>query len=253
MGVLFAVNPRRKRRSKSRKHRSAAQRAATARLVALNRRTRRNPRRTTRKMRRRQRGFVMAPSAHRVRRIRRHARRAFGAIRARFGGGLMGNAAGLLKAGAIGGAGAVAVDVGMSWIKGYLPTSMQSPVNTDGSANFGYFGAKAALAIALGAYGSKLPVVGKYAGRAAEGALTVMSYQLLRPLVPSTMLGAYVNPAPTMRPGMNGVRGVRAYPALPVRSNANVPGRGARASAVVSAINGGRQISSEGFPRATPG
>jgi len=257
MSTLFMVNPRSKRRrGKSRKHRSAAQRAATARLVALNKGFRRNPRRKSRKAsRRKQRGFAVM-SAPRVHRLRRRARRAFESMRSHFaGGGIVGSASSLLKAGAIGGAGAVAVDVGMSYVRSYLPSSMTSPVNADGSANFGYFGAKAALAIALGVYGRRIPKLGAFAGRMAEGALTVMAYQLMRPMVPANMLGAYMNPAPTMRAGVSGlrsVRGVAAYPALPVRASASA-GKGARASAVLSAVGTARQIHSEGYQRATPG
>jgi hypothetical protein len=242
MPVLYTVNPRKRR--KGRKHRSAAQRAATARLVAMNRsrKMHRNPRG---KSRRRQRGYAVAasPRVHRkIRRFVRRSRRTFRALHRRYSGGMMGSAVGILKAGAIGGIGAVSVDILMSYTKPFLPASMQSPVNPDSSANFGYFGAKAALAVALGTFGRRLPVVGRFAGQMAEGAMTVLAYQLIRPMVPATMLG-YMNPAPTVRGtgayvsggGSAGQPRIGAYASVPVRSGAQ-SGSGARASQVLSMV-----------------
>lgn len=231
MNLLYAVNPRRRRRKskahKSRKHRSAAQRAATRRLISFNKGKSApalNPRR-----RRRSRAFRRNPTGR--------ARSMFGAVRSS-------GAITLLKNGAIGGAGAVVVDIGMGYASQVLPAAIASPVNNDGSANWAYVGTKTALALALGLFGRRIPVAGPYVSQMAEGALTVMAYQIMRPMVPATIALGYFNPAPTMRP-IAGVGGVRryvsnagragAYTSIPVRAN-NAVTRGASAAQVVDIV-----------------
>lgn len=179
---------------------------------------------------------VAAPVVHRRRRSRRsavrvsrrRARRSFGGFRAS-------GAISLLKAGFVGGAGAVLVDVGMGQVRGFLPASMSAPMDANGGPNYGYYAAKAGLAIALGLYGSRLPVIGRYAGSMSEGALTVLAYQFLRPMVPANLsLGAYFNPAPMQRPRQ--LSGVGAYASIPVRAGSG-GGRGGRAAQVLSAVS----------------
>lgn len=151
----------------------------------------------------------------------------------------------LLQKGVVMGAGAVAVDVAMGYASRALPAGFASPVNTDGSTNWGYIGIKTALAIGLGVYGRKLPVVGQYASDAAAGAITVMAYSLIRGMVPTSIPLGYYNPAPTQRP-LNGLQkyvsgGVSAYQSLPVRSEASA-GRGAAAAQVVDILGRRRSV-----------
>lgn len=217
MSALWTLNPRRRRRHKHRakarrRHRSAAQRAATARMLAA--RFGANPRRRARRSSRR----VARRSGHRV---RRH----FSSIAP--------GAMSMLKNAGLMGAGAVVVDVGMGYVGKVLPAAA-SPVNADGTTNWMYFAAKAGLALGIGIYGRRV-LPGGFAGKAAEGALAVMAYQIVRGLVPSGVaLGAYLNPAPTMRPlpqarnpRMAGLAGIGVY---------DSDAAGARAAQVVKLI-----------------
>lgn len=199
MSVLWTVNPKRR---KSRKHRSAAQRAATRRLVAMNK-SRRNPAR--RRRARRSANPVVIHHTRRVsaRRYRRNPSRRSSVM----SHANTATVKGLLMRGVVGGAGAVLVDVGMGYASSFLPASMATPADaTTGAPNYGYFGAKAALALALGIYGKRFT---RHAGNMAEGALTVLAYQFIRPMVPAGIRLGYMNPAPTMRP--RGVAGVGKY------------------------------------------
>jgi hypothetical protein len=236
MSLLYTINPSKRRRgskkARSRKHRSAAQRAATARMLAANR------------ARRRGRSHPMAAHSNprrRRRSVRHHARR----IMRRFHRNPMklpnmGGVTGMLKNGLIGGAGAVFVDIGMGYTSKVLPATLATPNNADGSANWGYVGVKTALALALGLFGRKVPVIGRAAGQMAEGALTVLSYQILRPMVPSAISLGYLNPAPTMRPQSGVGRYLSAYQnvkgaRVPVRQVA-AASRGANAAQVLSLV-----------------
>lgn len=241
MNLLYTVNPRRRKRKSAarsgrRKHRSAAQRAATRRMLAANRASRG--------------GAVAVMGKRRRRRSRAFRRNPGTAVARRYGGGgslfagvSTAGVTGLLKSGAVMGGGAVAVDIGMGYASKVLPETMVSPVNTDGSANWGYFGAKTALALAVGIFGRRLPVIGRYAPQMAEGALSVIAYQLLRPMVPASIAMGYLNPVPTMRPrrmqgvGRTGkyVSGAGAYFPQSVRGGNGV-GRGASAAQVVNLI-----------------
>jgi len=236
MGALWAVNPSKRRK----KHRSAAQRAATRKMLAANRsRFRRNPSkkhvaveepRAKRKYtkRRAKRGGKIMRRARGL--YRRHASRfTSGAITA------------LLKNGAIAGGGAVLVDIGMGYASGMLPASMATPTDSNGALQWGYVGAKAGLALLLGTLGKRI-MPAEIAGTMAEGALTVLSYQLIRPMVPASLKLGYINPAPvanrTQAVGAY-VRGAGAYASLPVR--ASVPARrGANAAQVVRMVNSRR-------------
>jgi len=193
--LAWIVNPRR-RRTKARKAgkrrgRSAAQRAATARMLAANRSRRGGSHRS----------YARNPSKRRRSVARRGARR--GARRASVSAS---GAIGMLKDAGVMGAGAVAVDVGMGYLGRVLP-SAASPVNADGTTNWLYFTAKTGLAIGLGTYGRRF-LPGGWGPKMGEGALAVLAYQIMRGLVPSGValggVGAYFNPAPTMRPQLAG-------------------------------------------------
>lgn len=176
--LLLSGNPKGRRRRG--KRRSAAQRAATRKMLAANG----NPRR-------RRRGRRHAVAHHRR---RRGGRGLFAGLRGHSGGAMS-----LVKSGVIGGAGAVGVDILMGYAQPVIPAAMASRVNADGTMNFGYYGVKAAVALGIGLYGGRFLPAG-IAPKIAEGALTVMSYEILRTFVPATMtMGrmGYFNPAPT--------------------------------------------------------
>ncbi len=230
MNLLYTVNPAKRRRRtkgrKSRKHRSAAQRAATARMLAANRSKRGG------KVTRSRRRFRRNPSQF-VARAQQHASRGFSMLKT---SGIVG----LLKSGVVMGAGAVAVDIGMGYTARLLPASMANPVNADGSANFAYVGTKTALALLLGIYGRRLPVVGPYAGQMAEGALAVLAYSMLRPMVPQSVALGYLNPTPTFRPAQRtaGVgKYVSRYESLPVRANGGADAGTSRGSNAAQVVN----------------
>lgn len=233
MNLLYTVNPSKRRRrgkraSAHRKHRrrgrSAAQRAATRRMLAARFGT--NPVKRSRRRR--------SSGKSRMRRVRRAASRGLASFRA---SGVMP----VLQKGIIMGAGAVAVDVAMGYASRVLPAGFASPVNTDGSTNWGYIGIKTALALGLGVYGRRIPVVGQYAADAAAGSITVTAYGLIRGLVPASIPLGYYNPAPTQRP-LNGLQKyVSAYQQIPVRSEA-AAGRGAAAAQVVDIFGRRRSV-----------
>lgn len=234
MNMLWSPNPRRR---KGKRKMSAKQ----AKYFGGKKR-----RRSGSRSMRRQAGFATVPSisVHKRRRVRRSmrvaAKRARRGARRLFGAFSRSGALNLLKAGAIGGAGAVAVDVAMGQVVGFLPPSMQQARTPTGDANLGYFGIKAAIALGLGMYGSRLPVVGKYAGNMAEGALTVMAYQFMRPMVPANLsLGAYFNPGATRRPALNAYQSPRPAQ-IPVRAGVSAGGRGGRAALALSMVRNSR-------------
>lgn len=225
MNMLWSPNPRKRRRKMSAKQRKYFGGGKRKRRIA-----------------RRQAGFVAMPGFTHKRRGRRRSMRAVirhSKRRARraFASFSRSGAMGLLRAGAVGGAGAVLVDVAMGQIAPFLPAALAVPKdNQTGAVNYGYFGTKAALAIALGIYGRRLPVIGRYSEGMAEGALTLIAYQFMRPLVPATLnLGAYFNPRATQR-----TQGLSAYatPRIAVRSGGDT-GRGSRAANVLSMVNAG--------------
>lgn len=205
MSLAWIVNPRRKRRkakARRRSGRSAAQRAATARMLAANRAKRGGGKRSRRV--RRNPAILANP---RRRSYRRNPSRGMARARRRFAmaGGAKG-AMSMLKAASIAGAGAVAVDIAMGYAGRAIP-QVATPMNTDGTVNWGYFAAKAGLAVGLGVYG-KYVVPGGMTQKMGEGALTVLAYQIIRGFVPAGVAlggtGAYFNPAPTMRPRLAG-------------------------------------------------
>lgn len=186
--TLALVNPRKRRRKNpSGKRRTAKQRAATRKLVALSRAS--NPRR------RRKARAANPIKYHRRRRksnpisshIRRYARRR----RRNPIGFSMHGITSMLKAGAIGAGGALAVDLAMGYAP--LPSNFVTRTDADGSTNFIYYATKTAFAIGLGTFGKKL--LGANAERMAEGAMVVNLYDLFRTLMPAGMRLGYFSPA----------------------------------------------------------
>lgn len=165
MEQLLLVNPSKRKTHKRRKTRTAAQKAATRKLVALNR-ARRAPARKTYASnpaphKRRARRRVAAAPLTAVRRVhRRHTRKH--TYRRNPSPRTMGGVIGMLKGGFQGGLGAVAVNT----IYGKLPLPVMMK-----SGNMAYIG-KAAFAIALGMFGRRL-LPGNVAARMAEGSLAV--------------------------------------------------------------------------------
>lgn len=189
--LLLTANPKRRKAGKRKATRSPAQRAAFAKMIAANKRSNPSPARSGKKRRRRA-SVAAAPS-------RRRSGGSSGFSR----GNLAAQATSLAKNGAIGGAGALGLDVIMGYANGILPASVASRVNSDGSTNWLYYGVKGALAVGVGVIGQKV-VSAPVAAKLAEGALTVMAYELARGMMPTSVPLGFVNPAPTL----NGVRGV---------------------------------------------
>ena len=231
--LLLKGNP--SRRSGGRKRRSAAQRAATKRMIAANRSgMRRNPSRKSRKAR--------TPAVSAPRRSSRRSSRRSAVHSASVGGS---GIAKMLQTGAIMGGGALVSDIGMGLIAKFMPTmtTLTNRVNADGTVNYGYYATKAALIYGIGKYGTR---VTRYAPTMAAGAITVMAYELFRTMMPTdgTIPLGYFNPGrivtggnlgrimrnpnSTGIPANNGHAGLGRIMNLPVGT-----GKGAVASATV--------------------
>ena len=168
MPQLMLINPR--KRKASRKPRTAAQKAATRKMLAANR-SRRRPARSSHAapahnpIRRKRR--TLRALAHHTGPRRRARRNPIGLS----AGGIMGN----VMASVEGAAGAIAVDYAMGMVGTMLPASLAT-----GYANAAVRIAAAAL---LGTFGKKF--LGRTAEKMAVGSMTVTSYLALR-----DMLGA---------------------------------------------------------------
>jgi hypothetical protein len=215
--LLLKGNPSKRR--KSRKHRSAAQKAATLRLIAFNRNS---PKKRRKASKASGRFFNKATpiSRRKSRGITRKATRRGRSI-SRMGGGVVG----LLKTGAIAGGGALVADVGMGLVQKFLPSmaSLTSRVNADGSINYTYYATKGALIYAMGKYGAR---VTRHAPLMASGALAVMAYELFKSFMPadgSIPLG-YFNPGRIAQGGALG-RIMRSPSGTPALTNARGMGR----------------------------
>lgn len=232
--LMLIGNP--KRRSGAKRRRSPAQKAATRRMLAANR-ARKNPAARKRRRTARRSVAVAGPVRRTARRsVRRSARRSFSGMTS---GIRASGALGLVKAGAIGGAGAVAVDIAFGQAGRILPAGWVSPMNADGSTNWLYFAAKAGAAVALGMYGRKV-MPAPIAAKMAEGSLTVLSYQIMRGMIPASIGLGYYNPVPVMsqpRPGMGAYlprsSGMGAYQALN-RAAMNTPNNGANVARILA-------------------
>ena len=197
--AVSAANPRRKARkakSNPRRARTAAQKAATARMLAANRA--KSPSR-----RRARRGSAVATVRSQARRAVRRASSAMGGVSMHNMGG---SAMSLIKGGAIGAGGALGVDLAMGFLNPMLPASFAAKLNADGSPNYLNYAAKGAVAMAVGVLGAKVmrPAMAR---ELAAGSFTVMAYELLRPLavnvLPASMSLGWMSPGRIMgQPGM---------------------------------------------------
>jgi hypothetical protein len=185
MAEMLLINPRKRRARKS--GRTAAQRRATAKLVAMNR---------SRTRRRRRNPVATVAAAPMVRRRRMAARRANPAVmrRRRRNPAMLGGRFGLgsimrsVQDALVQGGGAVAMDLLYGQIARFLPNTLQ---RTPGSIGLGD-ATKAVITVFLG-HMLKGPTRGLSA-RAATGALTVQAHGIIAGLLPSTMTLGYYTP-----------------------------------------------------------
>jgi hypothetical protein len=186
MAEMLLINPRKRRARKS--GRTAAQRRATAKLVAMNR---------SRTRRRRRNPVATVAAAPMVRRRRMAARRANPAMRTyrrRRNPAMLGGRFGLgsimrsVQDALVQGGGAVAMDLLYGQIAKFLPSTLQ---RTPGSIGLGD-ATKAVITVFLG-HMLKGPTRGLSA-RAATGALTVQAHGIIAGLLPSTMTLGYYTP-----------------------------------------------------------
>lgn len=222
MSQLLLLNPKarskRKTSAKRKPRRTAAQRAATARMLAANRSRR---------------SVSHNPAPRRSRR-KPYRRNPIG--RARRSVAMIGNsgAMGLLKSGVAAGVGAVGVDIAFGQISRFLPASMATPLDATGGTNWLYFVAKFGVAVGV-AYVGRKTRFRKFTDAAAVGSATIMAYQITRSMLPASVaLGAYVNPGRVMQPA-SGMNGLNAYVG---RSLPNMPASatgGTGASAAMTA------------------
>jgi hypothetical protein len=203
--ALFLVNPRRKKRRKSRKGRMPA---GLRRYWAAKRR---GAKVTKRRRRRRHSAVVAAPRRRRRRAVMRNPRRRRSHARitrrrySRRRHSNPFNIRGLthtLMPAAVGATGAVALDVLYAYASPYLPASMQT----------GFMPVIAKLAGAIGLGFGARKIVGRERGNAAMlGALTVVAYGAIKPLIASF--------APTIK----GLSGYADYTSYGVGVGAYVP------------------------------
>lgn len=182
MQELLLVNPR--KRAKSRKHRTAAQKAATRRLVAMNKGRSANPKRRKSAKRRVRRVAHAAVRHHNPapRRTHRRARRRNPIS--------LSKPMGILHPALIGALGATAVNTVFSQVGGMLPT-----VLTTGNAAYL---TKGVLAFGLAMISDKLGMKGAMVNQMAEGSLTVTLHDAILSLANSagitqlSGMGAYM-------------------------------------------------------------
>lgn len=221
MAKMLLLNPRPRR--KSRKAPSAAQRANWARFAAMakGRKTKRrkNPAASSR--------TSTAGSPRRSNPLGAYRRASRRVARRRNPISMRGVTGGLfnfrsyiapLKDAAVMGAGAVAMDVGFSYVNRYLPASMQRVPGTVGVGD----AVKAVLTVALGKLLAK-PTKG-LSQKAAMGSLVVQMRDITTAMLPASMgvsgLGWMTNAR--VVPGMNAR--ANSYTRAPARIGAYVPG-----------------------------
>lgn len=222
MASMLLLNPRRRRRkaaSSHRKHKRRSRRRMTAKQLMYfgKRRHRRSARGGSRARRRVRRSRVVVVNANPIRK-RRHRRRGSVARHRRYRRNPISLPSGMRASlgsikrvatnAAIGGAGAVLTDIVMGYALKFAPDSLVARVGSrygaNGGPNWSYYAAKVPLAIALGVGGSMfLPGRMKgYAAQAAEGALTVAAYEILRLTLPANITMGYYNSARVVSGGV---------------------------------------------------
>lgn len=201
MSQLLLVGNPIKRRRKSAKRASPAQKRARA-AFAARARARSGKRRTRH-----------ATVSNPIRR-RRHSVARRRTRRNPIGGTSMRSIVPMLKSAGIGAVGAVGVEVVYGFAMPYMPAMLQSPVSDTGGINPAYYAAKGAVAIGLGIVGRK--VLGAKAAQMVEGSLIVTMHDLAKQFIANS--GMAVN--------LGGVNPAQVLPPLPVSQNlrAYVPG-----------------------------
>lgn len=213
MAEILLINPRkRKGRKVAKKTRSAAQRRATAKMLAANRS--RRGRRSPAKRRRNPISTLTArhavarrrPARRRANPVRRIARRRRNPIS--LGGLTPRSILGQVKDALIGAGGAVAIDVAYGKINPLLPASLQRVPGAIGAGD----AVKALLTIAAGKLLSR--ATRGLSAKAALGALTVQAHGIVSSMLPASLLG-YYSPARvvpgTQRVGPMQMNGLRMY------------------------------------------
>jgi hypothetical protein len=227
MAEILLINPakRKGRKMARKKTRSAAQRRATAKLVALNRRRSRPARRAPQRKARRRNPITTLTS--RVVR-RRPARRASNPLGRRGGRhrrrrnpimGLGGVSArgiiGQVRDALIGAGGAVAVDAAYARLSPMLPATLQRMPGSVGAGD----AVKALFTILAGKLLSRM--TRGLSNRMAQGALTVQAHGIVSSMLPAGLLG-YYSPARIVQ-GNNRVGPNRAGMSAYLRPGAKSP------------------------------
>lgn len=186
MAEILLLNP--KGRTKMKKRRTAAQKRATAKLVAMNRARRKSGTKVRRTVARKatRRRVAVTVAANPAPRRRRAARRSNPAATVRrrrrnpIALGKMGSILAPMKEAAIQGAGAVAFDIGFSYVNRYLPASLQ---RTPGQVGLGD-AVKAVITVVAGQALAK--VTKGYSRKAAVGALTIQARDIVASMLPAS-------------------------------------------------------------------
>lgn len=205
MQELLLVNPKSRGKKKSRKGRSAAQRAATRKLVALNRARKSNPSTRTRKRRKSTRAKARRASSTVV--VRTNPRKRRSHRRRNPIGVSLTRPMGILKPALVGAVGATAVNTALGYVGSYLPTSLMT-------GNM-LIATRAVSAFLLGMVAGKLGVRGSTVTQMAEGSLTV------------TLHDAIVMLSGGFGMQMQGMRGMKMYmPGIQAGAPARMAGLG---------------------------
>lgn len=204
MAKLMLVNPAKRRRA-----------SAPKRRKVTTRRRRRNPiealsRAPARRRRRNPIARVAAVGRRRRRNpIARVSRRRIARRRNPIGGLNTSTLIAMFKDGAIGGAGAIGMDLIMGQLNAYLPITFQTVPGLPGVGD----GVKAVLTALLGQGLSRK--TGGLSRKMAEGALAVQAHDIMKTLLPASMAVGYYTPAALVngsgRVGPQRMNGVRRY------------------------------------------
>ena len=191
MAEMLLINPRRRARKGGSKRRSAAQRAATRRLVAMNRSRSGSSRRRARRRNPEMPAVVaMNPRRRRMSRRRSNPVRVIRRRRnpAMLGGFSFRSVVSAMQDALVQGGGAVAMDLLHGQINRFLPQMLQ---RTPGKVGLGDV-VKASITVLIGT-ALRGPTRG-LSMKAATGSLTVQAYDIVSNLLPSTMQLGYMTP-----------------------------------------------------------
>lgn len=204
MAKMMLVNPARRRRSPGAKRRRVAVKRRRNPIdnlagFAKVRRRRRNPIARVGAVSRRRRRNPIAAVSRRVMRRRRNP----------IGGLNTSTLIAMFKDGAIGGAGAIGMDLIMGQLNAYLPITFQTVPGLPGVGD----AVKAGLTALIGQGLSRK--TGGLSRKMAEGALAVQAHEIMKALLPASMAVGYYTPAALVqgsaRVGPSRMNGVRRY------------------------------------------